>query len=264
LSFRSISRVLLPLCGISLYAAAIPIDLGTASSFAVLAGSKVTNTGATVINGNLGLWPGSSVTGLPLGLVNGTIEVDNSIAMQALSDLTAAYNFAAGEVCGIGNNLTDQDLGGLTLTPGVYCFMSSAQLTGLLTLDAQGDPGALFIFQIGSTLTTASNSSVTFANNGNGGGVFWQIGSSATLGTGTEFAGSILAFTDITLTTGANITDGRALARNGAVTLDTNNVSVSPTPEPGTSMFIAMGLLLGVVGFRGRMQKAHQQRKTAS
>ena len=130
--------------------------------------------------------------------------------------------------------MTGQDLGGLTLTPGVYCFSSSAQLTGTLTLDAQGNPNAVFIFKIGSTLTTASNSSVVVINTGGNSSiacnVFWQVGSSATLGTGTSFAGNILALTSITLNTGANVS-GRVLARNGAVTLDTNNVTVCPPPR---------------------------------
>ena len=129
-------------------------------------------------------------------------------------------------------NLTGQNLGGLTLTPGVYSFSSSAQLTGTLTLDAQGDPNALFVFQIGSTLTTASNSSVVFINGGQGNNTFWQVGSSATLGTGTAFTGNILALASITLTTGANIRCGRALARNGAVTQDHNNIDPCLSRHP--------------------------------
>ena len=150
-------------------------------------------------------------------------------------------------------NLTGLNLGGLTLTPGVYFFSSSAQLTGTLTLDAQGDPNALFVFQIGSTLTTASNSSVVFINGGQGNNTFWQVGSSATLGTDTAFTGNILALTSITLNTGANINCGRALARNGAVTLDTNIVSIGPcvngpgpgaaVPEPSTFILLATGVI---------------------
>jgi hypothetical protein len=241
-------------------AQAAVIDLGSAASFGVLGGSTVTNTGATIVNGNLGVWPGSAVTGFLPGIVNGTIDADDSIAMQAESDLTAGYNSAAGETCGAGNDLTGQDLGGLTLTAGVYCFSSSAQLTGTLTLDAQGDPGALFLIQMGSTLTTASASSVVFANGGQGSNLVWQVGSSATLGTTTEFAGSILALTSITLTTGANITDGRALALNGAVTMDTNHISVgnqsAATPEPGSATLFSAGLLLCALVYKFRRAEA--------
>src|SRR5688500_17412718 len=200
------------------------ISLGTAQSFGVLGGSAVTNTGATTVNGNVGVSPGSSVTGFPPGIVvGGAIHSNDAVAVQAQNDLTTAYNEIAATPCTV--DLTGQNLGGLALTPGVYCFSSSAQLTGALTLDALGNPNALFLFKIGSTLTTASGSTVTVINGGSAcNSVFWQVGSSATLGTGTSFAGDILALTSITLTTGAN-TSGRALARNGAVTLDTNNVN---------------------------------------
>ena len=145
------------------------------------------------------------------------------------ADTTTAYNDLAGQTCT--SDLTGQDLGGLTLVPGVYCFSSSAQLTGALTLDAEGDPNAVWVFQIGSTLTTASNSSVLLINGGQACNVFWQVGSSATLGTTTSFVGNILALTSITLNTGANVS-GRALARNGAVTLDTNTISVAVCGVP--------------------------------
>jgi len=200
------------------------ISLGTAQSFGVLGGSTVTNTGATTVNGNVGVSPGSAVTGFPPGVVvGGAIHSNDAVAVQAQNDLTTAYNEIAATPCTV--DLTGQNLGGLTLTPGVYCFSSSAQLTGALTLDALGNPNALFLFKIGSSLTTASGSSVTVINGGSScNRVYWQVGSSATIGTGTSFAGDILALTSITLTTGAN-TSGRALARNGAVTLDTNNVN---------------------------------------
>ena len=134
-------------------------SLGTAQSFAVLGGSTVTNTGPTIITGDLGVSPGTAVTGFPPGIVTGgTIHAADAVALQAQSDTTTAYNDLAGQACTI--DLTGQDLGGLTLVPGVYCFSSSAQLTGALTLDAEGDPNAVWVFQIGSTLTTASNSSV--------------------------------------------------------------------------------------------------------
>ena len=204
------------------FAQAAP-SLGTAESFAVLAGSTVTNTGPTVVTGNLGVSPGSAVTGFPPGLViAGTIDAADAVALQAQSDDTTAYNVLAGLPCG--HDLTGQDLVGKTLTPGVYCFSSSAQLTGMLTLDSQGDPNAVFIFQIGSTLTTASDSSVLVTNGGTGCNVYWQVGSSATIGTGTQFVGSILALTSITLNSAAHIS-GRALAQNGAVTMNDNSVA---------------------------------------
>ncbi len=204
------------------WAQSVP-PLGSAADFSVLAGSAVSNTGATVVTGDLGIWPGtaSSVTGFPPGSISGTLHAGDAVAQQAQSDLTVAYNSAAGQACG--TVLTGTDLGGLTLIPGVYCFASSAQLTGTLTLDAQGNPDAVFIFQIGSTLTTASGSQVQVINGGSGCRVFWQVGSSATLGTATALEGNILALTSITLTTGASVS-GRVLARNGAVTLDTNAV----------------------------------------
>jgi hypothetical protein len=221
--------------------ASAQISLGTAQNFGVLGGSTVTNTGATTVNGNVGVSPGSAVTGFPPGIVvGGAIHSNDAVAMQAQNDLTTAYNNIAATPCTV--DLTGQNLGGLTLTPGVYCFSSSAQLTGALTLDALGNANALFLFKMGSTLTTASGSSVTVINNGGSScnKVFWQVGSSATIGTGSSFAGDILALTSITFTTGAN-SNGRALARNGAVTLDTNNintcgVSVCPiiTVNPAT------------------------------
>ncbi|MEA2414636.1 MAG: hypothetical protein QOI58_1293 [Thermoanaerobaculia bacterium] len=205
--------------------ASAQISLGTAQNFGVLAGSTATNTGATTVNGNVGVSPGSAVTGFPPGvIVGGAIHSNDAVAMQAQNDLTTAYNNIAATPCNV--DLTGQNLGGQTLTPGVYCFTTSAQLTGALTLNALGNANALFLFKVGSTLTTASASSVTVINNGGSScnKVFWQVGSSATLGTGTSFTGDILALSSITFTTGAS-SNGRALARNGAVTLDGNNVN---------------------------------------
>lgn len=228
--------------------ASIDVNLGTANNFAVLAGSTVTSTGSTVINGDVGLSPGSSVTGFTPGIDNGTMHVGDTVAQQAQSDLTTAYNQAA--ALAPTQVLTGTDLGGLTLTPGVYFFASSAQLTGTLTLNDQGNPDAVFVFQIGSTLTTAVNSSVVTINGGSTPGIstFWQIGSSATLETGTAFEGNILANTSITADTGATDLDGRLLAESGAVTLDDNDITAPPAealpvPEPTTVIAGALMLL---------------------
>jgi len=233
-------------------AAFAQIPLGTTQNFAVLAGSTITNTGATVINGNIGVSPGSSVTGFPPGTVTGgSIHAGDAVAAQAQSDLTTAYNTAAGMPCT--TDLTGQNLGGLTLTPGVYCFTTSAALTGTLTLNFQGNPNALFLFKIGSTLTTASASSVLLTNTVGAcpPNLFWQVGSSATLGTGSSFVGNILALTSITLTTGSNV-NGRALARNGAVTLDTSSVTLcaaaASIPAFGHVSLTLLVLLLAGVG----------------
>lgn len=199
--------------------------LGTAQTFAVLGGSAVTNTGASTVSGNLGVGPGTAISGFPPGLVSGgTIHAADAVALQAQSDTTTAFNILAGEA--FDSNLTGTDLGGLALQGGVYRYSSSAQLTGTLTLDAQGDPNALFVFQIGSTLTTGSNASVSLINGAQACNVFWKVGSSATLGTNTDFVGNILALTSITMTNGATLA-GRALARSGAVSLDDDDIAVS-------------------------------------
>lgn len=217
-----------------------PVGLGTADSFGVLGGSTVTNTGPTVVNGDLGVSPGTAVTGFPPGTVNGTIHAADAVAAQAQSDVTTAYNDAAGRACN--RVLTGQDLGGQTLTSGVYCFSSSAGLTGTVMLNAQGDPNAVFIFQIGSTLTTASGSNVNLINGAQSCNVFWQVGSSATLGTTTRFRGTIFALTSITANTGATVA-GRLLARNGAATLDSNTVTRARCAAPDET-----GPTVGIVG----------------
>ncbi len=200
------------------------VNLGTAANFGVLGGSAVTNTGPSVVNGSLGVSPGSAITGFPPGTVvaPGIIHSADAVAAQAQVDLATAYSNAAGLPTLV--DLTGIDLGGLVLTPGVYNFATSAQLTGNLTLNALGNPNALFVFKMGSTLTTASGSSVTLINGGSSCNVYWQVGSSATLGTTTSFAGNIMALASITLNTGASLS-GRALARTGAVTLASNTVS---------------------------------------
>ncbi len=211
-------------------AAQPPVGLGTAGSYAVLAGSAVTNTGPSVINGDLGVTPGAAITGFPPGLVNGTIHAADAPALQAQSDLTTAYNDAAGRTPPVA---IAGDLGGLTLTSGVYKSATSVGLTGALTLDAQGDPNAVFVFQAGSTLITASSSRVNMVNGGNPCNVYWQVGSSATLGTTTSFVGNILALTSISVNNGVTL-QGRALARNGAVTLINDTITTGGCATGGT------------------------------
>ncbi len=198
------------------------VQLGTAGTYSVIAGTTVTNTGATTLAGDLGLAPGSSVAGFPPGIVSGSTNVDNSAATNAQSANTSAYLQAAGltpatpEVA---------NLAGLTLSPGIYSVPAgTSNLTGTLTLDGQGNPNAIFVFQLPSTLITSSSSTVVLTNSANPCNIFWQVTSSATLGTGSVFAGTVLALTSISADTGATI-DGRLLAQNGAVTLDTNTIT---------------------------------------
>jgi hypothetical protein len=248
-SVRTIVGLITLLSGAARASAQTAPSLGAAQSYAVLGGSTVTNTGPSVIGGDLGLSPGTAVTGFPPGIVSGgAIHAADAAALSAQNSLVTAYNSAAGQACTL--DLTGQDLGGKGLVPGVYCFSSSAQLTGLLNLNAQGNAAAVFVFKIGSTLTTASGSSVVMSNCGSQCNVFWQVGTSATLGTATSFAGNILALSSITATTGANVI-GRALARNGAVTLDTNNItpaSCAATPVPILPRAFVLLLALGLAG----------------
>lgn len=222
-------------------AAVVQPRLLTAANFTVMAGSAITNTGPTKITGNLAISPGvaSSVTGFPPGIVTGAKDYNNAAAIKAQTDLVTAYNDAAGATPF--KDMSGVNLGGKTLTPGVYHFSSSAQLTGTLTLDGQGSTNPTFIFQIGSTLTTASGSRVVLRNGAGACAVFWQVTSSATLGKTTSFQGNLIALTSITLTTGATIgvgggvNGGRALARNAALTLDRNVI----TPPPAGCTFVA-------------------------
>jgi hypothetical protein len=216
-------------------AAVATVNLGTAGTFGVLASSAVTNTGSTIINGDLGISPGmgSAITGFPPGIVNGTTYAADGVAGGAQSDLTTAYTDAAGRspTGAVGPMIG----AGQTLAPGVYKATTSLDLGGSLTLNAHGDPAAVWIFQVGSTLVTDSASSVRLAGGAQACNVFWQVGSSATLGTGSLFQGSVLALASITVTTGDTII-GRALAQTGAVTLDDDLITVptctSPTPSP--------------------------------
>lgn len=237
------------------------VNLGTAGNFAVLAGSGITVAGAantTTITGNIGTYPTPSITGLGNVMLNGANQTVNSgLMLSAQIDLAAAYADAAGRPATT-SYAPIADLGGLTLTSGVYHDPSSFGLTGILTLDAQGNPNAVFIIQAGSTLTTASDSSVLLINGAQASHVFWVVGSSATLGTDSDFMGSILALTSITADTGATV-NGGLLAENGAVTLD-NNLIIQAVPEPTTLFFAA--LLLLPVGV-SVLPKLRQSRRNA-
>jgi len=199
------------------------VDLRSAASFAVLAGSTVTNTGATTVTGDLGVSPLSAVIGFPPGTVVGTTHAADSAAAGAIADLTTAYNDAAGRtLCPVS---VAGNLGGQTLAPGLYKSTSGLEISsGDLTLDAKGDANAVFIFQMVSTLDTAAGLHVILAGGAKASNIFWQVGSSATLGSNSILAGTIMADQSITLNTGATLV-GRALARIGAVNLDTNIVT---------------------------------------
>ena len=207
---------LFPICGAS--AAGVTVGLGTASSYAVLAGTTVTNTGPSTVAGDLGLSPGTAVTGFPPGVVSGgAIHAADAAAGSAQADLTSAFNDAAGRAS---TGAITADLAGQTLVPGVYTGGALA-LNGTLTLDGQGDAGAVFVFQAASSLITGSASRVTLVNGAAACNVFWQVTSSATIGTSSVFVGTVLALTSISAQTNASI-DGRLLARNGQVSLDSN------------------------------------------
>ncbi|MDD2481090.1 MAG: ice-binding family protein [Lutispora sp.] len=202
------------------------VDLGTTSSFAVLAGSTITNTGSTTINGdaggNVGLHPGTVFTGQASATVSGAVYLDDATALQAKVDLVSAYDDAAGRTPVI---TIPTELGGTTLTPGVYDSASGTfQITGTLTLDAEGDPDGVFVFKTASTLITASDSNVDLINGARYCRSFWQVGSSATLGVNSHFVGHIFALISITADSGATV-QGQLLARNGAVTLNNNTIT---------------------------------------
>jgi hypothetical protein len=225
-----------------------PVPLGTAANFGVLAATTVTSTGATTVQGDLGLYPGSSVTGFPPGTVTGTQHINDTVAALAQADLTTAYNDLAGRT---GATNVSGNIGGQTLTPGLYKSTSSLEISsGDLTLDAQGNASAIFIFQIASTLTTTTDRKVILTGSANAFNVFWQVGSSATIGTNSTFKGNILAYASITVTSGAML-EGRALARTGAVTLDTNGV----IPEFPTILILPLftiATLLAIIVYKKR------------
>lgn len=215
-----VAAVVLVAIQASAQAAPAPVSLGTAKSFVVLAGAGVTNTGRTTLNGDIGTFPTTAITGLSTITLNGTNHGGDGVTQGAKKDLTKAYTTAAGAGP---TKAIPTELGGKTLKPGVYSG-GALGLTGTLTLDGGNDPDAVFIFKAASTLITASASRVRLIN-ANPCNVYWQVTSSATLGTGTRFVGTIMALTDIQLNTGASLS-GRALARNGAVTLQANTISL--------------------------------------
>jgi Ice-binding-like len=202
-------------------AQAAPVNLATVTPFVVLGGSTVTNSGTSVLNGDLGVSPGTALTGFDTAVVNGATHENNGVAKQAQADLIVAYDAAAGQAVPPGNELTGTNLGERTLPAGAYRYTSSAQLTGALTLDAEGDSSAEFVFQIASALTTAPASSVVLVNGASPCNVYWQVGSSATLDTTTVFQGNLMALEDISLNNGATVF-GRVLARNGQISLIDN------------------------------------------
>jgi hypothetical protein len=224
----AVAMVLLPALGAD--AAPAAIGLGTAASFGVLAGSGITNTGPTTITGDSGTFPTTSMTGWGSVTQTGTNHAGDAVTQQAKTDLVTAYD-AAAAAAPTATGLVD--LVGMTLTTGVYRGGALSN-SGALTLDAQGNPDAVFIFQAASTLITSSSSVVNLVNGAQACNVFWQVGSSATLGTNSTMVGTIMALTSITATTGATI-QGRLLARNGAVTLDTNTITNTACAAPVTT-----------------------------
>jgi Ice-binding-like len=242
------TRIFLTAQNSSLAATGVP-NLLSAASYAVIASSTITNTGTTNLTGNLALSPGTSVTGSPT--VSGTSNIANSAAAQAVLDAQTAYN----QIVALAptQNLSGQDLGTVgTLGPGVYKFNSSAALTGTLTLNGGGNPNAVFIFQIGSTLTTASASSIVLTNSANAGNVFFQVGSSATIGTTSALNGNIIALASITMNTGAT-NNGGLMALTGAVTLAGNTSSTATENGPvlggGTPGFLHVSNIVPGTGF---------------
>lgn len=218
-------------------AAAGPVDMGTAKTFAVLGGQSVTNTGPSVLNGDLGVWPGTSITGFSAapsdGKVNGATHAGDAEAKAAQAATSTAYDDAAGRTT---TATITSDLKNMTLVEGVYTSGGDLELTGKLTLDGAGRADSVFVFQAGAALTIATNSEIELINGANACNVYWKVGSSADIGVGTKFVGTILALTTITAKTGATV-QGRLLARNGSVTLDNNVVNVpvcaagnDPTP----------------------------------
>ncbi|MHB1454253.1 MAG: ice-binding family protein [Saccharofermentanales bacterium] len=233
-----------------------PVNLGTTASFAVMAGTTITNTGTTVINGDaggdVGLYPGSDFTGQSTVTMSGALHINDTVAIQATTDLVAAYDDAAGRTPA---TLIPAELGGTTLTPGVYYSTEGSFLiTGTLTLDAQNDPDGVFVFLTTTTLITADDSRIDLVNAARYCRIFWKVGSSATLGVNSHFVGHIFALTSITANTGASI-QGQLLARNGAVTLQANTImnglcaeEANPqTSDTASVVFFALSIMICVI-----------------
>jgi Ice-binding-like len=244
---RAATLTILALLAVSQPAAAAEvIPLGEAAQVAILGGSTVTNAGPTMVVGNLALSPGVSVTGFPPGTISGgSIHINDALATQAHADAFTAYTQVAGET--LTTDLSGMNLGGMLLTPGVYHFDTTAQLTGALMLDTGGDPDAAFHFQIGTTLATDPLSTITLLN-GDSVNIFWQVGTSATIGSDSMFIGNLIADQSISVELGAMV-DGRLLAINAAVTLNTNTINGFadvPEPSPWAMIMIGAGLLFVV------------------
>ncbi|HUS37003.1 MAG TPA: ice-binding family protein [Verrucomicrobiae bacterium] len=221
-----------------------PVDLRSASSFGALAGAGISINGPTTVTGDIGSFETTTMTGLGSLTLNGVNHSGDSVTQSAKGDLTTAYNDAAGRPLGVALG-AGFDLGGLTLAPGVYKAPTSVFLTGDLTLAAAGDPNAVWIFQIGTTLISAANSHVLLSGGGQAGNVFWQVGTSATIGDNSDFLGNVMADQSVTLNTGA-VLDGSALARIGEVVLNANTITVQAVPEPGTAALLLVGGLVAL------------------
>jgi hypothetical protein len=198
------------------------VPLASASTFGVLGGSTITNAGPTIVNGDLGVYPGTAITGFGPGIVNGQIHAGDPVAAQAQADLAKAYNNAVARKNPV---LLPADIGGMTITPGLYNAPVSLGISGTVTLNGKNNPNSVFIFQIPSTLTTSVNSAVVLTKKANACNIYWQVGSSATLNTASTFNGTIMAQASVSLGTGSTVT-GRVLAESGAVTLLSNTISV--------------------------------------
>ncbi len=235
------------------------VDLGSSADFAVLGGAAVTSSGNTVVNGSLGVSPGTAITGFGPGTVNGAIYSSGPVAGQAVSDARTAFSGIFKQASA--QNLSGTDIGGRTFFSGVRNYDAAAQLTGTVTLDAQGNANAIFVFQIGTALTTASAAKVELINGAVAANIFWEVGSSATLGTGTDFYGTILADQSITLNTGTSLM-GHAFALNGAVTLNDSFVSISAVPEANTALAGAFCVLVAGLG-RGLAKRQKSAKKSA-
>lgn len=218
-------------------AAVLMVDLGAAANFAVLAGAGITNAGASIITGDVGSTPTATTAGFITVTLDGTNHGGDLVTQNAKSDFNLAYADAAGRTATV-NYAPIFDLGGLTLGSGIYNNPTSFGLTGTLTLDAGGDPNAVWIFQAGSTFITAANSKVILIGGAEAANVFWQVGSSTTFGANTEFTGNMMTFMSISVGAGTTV-EGRLMAQNGAVTLDTNTIGLA-VPEPGRALLLGL------------------------